>query len=340
MTLADRFREHFTGEQHLYWHLARGLGDDIDAGGPTAQVVAGWEDAPASAVVQLRLLAGLFREVLTGRADELRPFYPCLAGSADPAGAWAVARPVVERAAPRLRSALEVAPQTNEVGRSVALLVGISHAVRAAGLHRVRLLEPGASAGLNLLADRFRFVGDGWSAGPQDSGLVVADVGAEGFVPEAFEVVSRRGCDLAPVDAATDEGALRLRSFVWPFHLERHRRLDAALAIARDHPVQVDAGGAADWLAAQLGSPAGEGALTVVWQSITAQYWPAEEIARVTAVIDDARSRMPLTRVAMEAPGAGAGKVTDHSADYPVVEVDSVAVARCDFHGPPVTLLA
>jgi hypothetical protein len=31
--------------------------------------------------------------------------------------------------------------------------------------------------------------------------------------------------------------------------------------------------------------------------------------------------------------------VTDHSADYPVVEVDGVPVARCDFHGPPVTLL-
>jgi len=48
---------------------------------------------------------------------------------------------------------------------------------------------------------------------------------------------------------------------------------------------------------------------------------------------------MPLARVAMEARGAGAGRVTDHSADYPVVEVDEVAVARCDFHGPPFTLL-
>jgi hypothetical protein len=60
-TLADRFREHFTGERHLYWYLARALGDDIDAGGVTADIVAGWESAPAGAVVQLRLLAGLFR---------------------------------------------------------------------------------------------------------------------------------------------------------------------------------------------------------------------------------------------------------------------------------------
>ena len=338
MTLADRFREHFDGDHHLYWHLCRALGDDIDAGGPTAQVVAGWEEAPKDAVVQLRLLAGLFREVLTGRAEELRPFYPCLGGNADPALAWPVVRPVVERAAPRLRAALDVAPQTNEVGRSAALLVGLSYAVRAAGLREVRLLEPGASAGLNLLVDRFHFSGTRWSAGPVDSPLQLGQVGADGFVPESFRIVERGGCDLAPVDASTDEGALRLRSFVWPFHLHRHQRLEAALAVVRRHPVRVDPAGAADWLAAQLEAPR-EDVLTVVWHSITAQYWPVEEIARVTEVVDGARSRMPLARVTMEAGGVGVEPATDHSSAYPVVQVDGAVVARCDFHGPPVVLL-
>ncbi len=339
MTLADRFREHFTGERHLYWYLARALGDDIDAGGPTAAIVAGWESAPAGAVVQLRLLAGLFREVLTGRAEELRPFYPYLGGTQDPSGVWEAARPVVERAAPRLRAALDIAPQTNEVGRSAALLVGLAYAVRSCGLHRVRLLEPGASAGLNLLLDRFRFTGTGWSAGPSDAPLVIAGVDAAGFHPAAFEVVERRGCDLSPVDAATDEGALRLRSFVWPFHLERHRRLDAALAIARADPVTVDAQGASAWLADRLGGSPEPGVLTVVWQSVTAQYLPMEEATRVSEVIQAARSRMPLARVSLEAPVAGASRVTDHSGDHPVIEVDGLPVARCDFHGPPVTLL-
>jgi hypothetical protein len=85
----------------------------------------GWEDAPAGAVIQLRLLARLFRIVLTGRAPELVPYYPCLGGTAPPAEAWPVVRPVLAGHVDELREALEVAPQTNEVGRSTALLVGL-----------------------------------------------------------------------------------------------------------------------------------------------------------------------------------------------------------------------
>jgi hypothetical protein len=47
-----------------------------------------------------------------------------------------------------LHAALAVAPQTNEVGRSVALLAGLFDLVGASGVRRIRLLEPGASAGL------------------------------------------------------------------------------------------------------------------------------------------------------------------------------------------------
>lgn len=145
---------------------------------------------------------------------------------------------------PELRRALDVAPQTNETGRSTALLVGLFDVVRRCGLTKVRLLEPGASAGLNLLVDQFRFESPTWVFGPDESALRLVDAVVGPVTAMPFEIIERRGCDLAPVDGTTPEGQLTLRSFVWPFHVERHERLTQALDIARRHPVTVDRAGA------------------------------------------------------------------------------------------------
>lgn len=337
--LSEQYRQHFNGEHHLYWHLTRAMADDLDSGGVTAEICRGWEAAAPSDVVQLRLLAGVFREILRGDAKELVPFYPCLGGQADPAGAWPLVRAVMERSTERLQAALEVAPQTNEVGRSAALLVGLTEAVRRSGMPSVRLLEPGASAGLNLLLDRFRFVGEGWAWGDDESPVIIDGVAAQGFSPVDFELVSRRGCDLHPIDASSEEGALRLRSFVWPFQVGRHERLSGALEIATRHPVAVDRAGGASWVAEQLAQPVEDGVLTVVWQSVTRQYWPASEVEELARVITAARSRVPLAWVTMESPEAGGfDRVTDHSSGLPVIEVDGDVIGGCDYHGPPVTL--
>ena len=167
-TLADRFRNHFGHTDHLYGALLAEMADDWEVGGVTREIFDGWEDAPARQFPQLRMLAGLFRIVLRGDAPQLEGFYPALGGDDDHHEAWAVVRPVLGAHAVELHESLGEAPQTNEPARTVALLVGLAEAVRRTGLRRVRLLEPGASAGLGLLVDHYRFEGDGWSAGPQD----------------------------------------------------------------------------------------------------------------------------------------------------------------------------
>ncbi len=91
-TLADRFRAHARDAQHLYGWAMRGMADDWDAGGPMRTVCRGDEDAARGSAIQLRLLAGVFRLVLTGQAEELRPYYP---------------------------RALELPPQTNETVRTI-----------------------------------------------------------------------------------------------------------------------------------------------------------------------------------------------------------------------------
>jgi hypothetical protein len=307
-TLAEQFRAHAGRMQGLYRVVLYELADDWDAGGVVRQICQDWADAPVSAVVQLRLLAGVHRLVLSGRTPELVPFYPNLGGTADPSNAWPVFRRVLTDHAEQLARDLDIAPQTNEPGRSAPLLVGIFDAVRRSRLGRVRLLEPGASAGLNLLVDRFRIGGDQWWSGPPDSPLQLAGSVVGMTQPVDYTIVARRGCDLAPVDPGTEDGRLRLASFVWPHHVERFQRLEAALRIAAAHPVPVDEAAVADWLAGRLAEPAADGVLTVVWHSITRQYWPPEELAATSQVLDTARNRMPIAHITMEFPAPGSDR--------------------------------
>ena len=302
-TLAQRFRVHAGEQTHLYGYVLRGMADDLESGGPTRRVVRGYEEAPPGAVIQLRLLAGIFRLVLTGRAPELVPYYACLGGVEPPAGAWPVMRRVIAAHPDELREALAIAPQTNEVGRSVALLVGMFDLATAAGCDRVRLLELGASAGLNQLVDRFRVVGDDWSWGPEESPVRLLDAVHGSIAPVELDIVEARGCDLDPVDATSDQGRLRLTSFVWPFDVHRHERLAGALRLAAAHPPAVDRASAADWLIVQLADlPPDPSTLTVVWHSVTQLYWPAAEVAAVRATLTAYGRDRRLAEVGMEYP--------------------------------------
>lgn len=337
-TLAERMRRHAGDSTHLYGHLMRAMADDWDAGGVVAQICSGHEDAPPGSVLQLRLLGGLFRIVLTGRAPELVPYYPCLGGGAPPSQTWPHVRPVLAAHVQELRRALLVAPQTNEPGRATALLVGLFDVVRATGLTQVRLLEPGASAGLNLLVDRFRFENADWSYGPRDSPLVLRD-GVVGAVrPTDFTVVDRRGCDLAPVDPTSDTGQLLLRSFVWPFHVDRYQRLANAFEVVANRPTVVDTGSAGEWLEQQFGAQPRDDVLTVVWHSIAQLYWQADEVRWVRTAIAHAAASGPVARVTMEYPDGGElAEVAVSTSDHGVMTTPRT-IATANAHGQPVTM--
>ena len=137
-------------------------------------------------------------------------------------------------------------PQTNEVGRAAALIGGLLHLVADNDDRPLRLVEIGASAGLNLRADRFRVeLADGRSVGPAGSPVVLRDPWQGPLPPlrPRLVVVERLGCDVAPLDPATTEGRLRLTSYVWPDQLERLDRLRGALQLAARGPGHGRAGG-------------------------------------------------------------------------------------------------
>jgi len=334
VTLAERMRRHAGDSTHLYGHLMRAMADDWEAGGPVRRICRGWEDAPVGSVVQLRLLAGLFRIVLTDRAPQLIGFYPCLGGSDDPAEAWPLVRPVLADHEEEIRRAMPQPPQTNEVGRSRALLVGMAEACRRSGLRDVRLWELGASAGLNLLLDRYRYLGPGWAWGDADSPVEL--VGGLDEVPDPgrITVVERSGCDLAPVDVSTAEGRLWLRSFGWPFHVERHRLLSRAFEVADRHRPHVDQAGAVEWLESRTAAPNPTNALTVVWHSFSRQYWTEADRARVDTALSAGFAGGAFAHVSVEyLPGDA----------RPILRLDlgegAEDIAEVGDHGDPVTLL-
>ncbi|MGH3998952.1 MAG: DUF2332 domain-containing protein [Pseudonocardiaceae bacterium] len=337
-TLPGLFRDHFRHEEHLYGWLLNRLADDLDASGPMAEICRDHLDASRAEAVQLRLLAALHRIVLRGGAPELERFYPNLGGDDGYVDAWPLFEEAIAAHVDELRAGLEVAPQTNEVGRSVCLLVGIFEAVHRTGLRRIRLLEPGASAGLNLLVDRYRFRGEDWAYGPADSPLTI-DTESAGVRPVPFEVVTRRGCDLAPIDVSTAAGREYLASFVWPHQVNRHARLAGALQVAAGDPPGVDVGSADTWLKEQLAEPTKGDVLTVVWQSITEQYWPVDVAAGVRAAIAEARSRLPVAHVSMEGvPPVQTASGWDIRSDGPALRLDGAMLARSSHHGPPLIL--
>ncbi|BFV59098.1 DUF2332 domain-containing protein [Kitasatospora sp. CMC57] len=272
----------------LYEFLLRRAALDVASGGPCAAAVVGHEDAPGPDAIALRLLGGVHALVLTGRAPDLAAYYPSAGGRFTlpvPGGAWTAFRTTVADHLDWVRSWLTRPPQTNETGRANLLIAGLLHLL-ADTPRPVRLFELGASAGLNLLADRFRCEWSGGAHGPAGSPVRLTDAwrGDPVFpldrpLPE-LEFTERRGCDLTPIDPLSPEGALALRAYVWADRPERAARLDGALALAAEHPVKVERIGAADFLGPVS---VAEEALTVVWHSVMRQYVPAEEWARVEA---------------------------------------------------------
>jgi hypothetical protein len=286
--LTEAFRSQAEACAHLgsamYAELLGRLADDIADGGPTAVVLRGHENDPGPSGLALRLVGSVHRLVLAGSAPELAAFYPSVGGQWAGDGVEAV-RSFLRSRGEEVRPLLDRAPQTNEVGRSTGLLGGLLRLVGEIPLP-VRLFEIGASAGLNLQADHFRYLGESGSWGDPASPVVLADAwqGVPVPVDADLSVVERGGCDVHPVDVTDDDGRLTLMSYVWPDQTVRFERLAGAIELARQRPVVLERADAASYVE-RLEPRAG--AITVLWHSVMWQYVPREQQGRVSARLEE-----------------------------------------------------
>jgi hypothetical protein len=318
----------------LYAELLDRMAADVEDGGPAWRVVEPFADWPNESVYPLRVMGAIQRHALGGDAPELAPL---LTAGGDPAAAWPPLVDLLERSGDRVRElALAHAVQTNEVGRSAALAPAMLWISKGRPL---RILELGASAGLNLRWDAYRYE-DLWGDPASPVKLERRyEGGRPPFEPRAVEIVERGGCDATPIDPASDEGRLTLLSFVWPDQTERVELLRQALELAPRIPATVEQAGAGEWIERALAEPPRPGVVTVVFHSIFWLYLDEAERERVRHAIEAAGSRAsreaPLAWLRLEA-----------EAELARMDVtlwpggESHLLARCGYHGSPVRWLA
>jgi hypothetical protein len=265
--------------------LLRALLEDFEAGGAWRTLMGDWPVDPVMDVAPLRAAGALHRLALKG-VEPFKAVFDAL--DRDPGVLGRLARAAGER--PEVKGWLANPPQTNEVGRAAVFLPGFFAVARAQGLP-LRLLEIGASGGLNLLFDRYGYrLGEtAWGDAASPVQLTPEWTGPSPR-PVALQVRSRQGCDQLPVDLADPEARVRLLSYVWADQADRVARVRGALRIAEATPPAVDRANAADWLEAQLADlPAGT--TTVLYHSFAWLYFDPRTKARIAAAMAEAGGR-------------------------------------------------
>ncbi|MDQ3941381.1 MAG: DUF2332 domain-containing protein [Actinomycetota bacterium] len=185
----------------LYERLLSAAAEDVVAGGPVWAVLAEHHSDPGGSALALRFMGAVHRLVLQGRGRELAAFFPSAGGDPHERGdPWPAFRSLVEDARDELRSLVPRGVQTNEVGRAGALVGGFLLVARETGLP-LRVLEAGASAGLNLRWDHYRYEARGATWGDPSSPVRLCDYNSE--VPSRSR---------APRRWSSGEDAIALRS--------------------------------------------------------------------------------------------------------------------------------
>ncbi|TMM48928.1 DUF2332 domain-containing protein [Qipengyuania marisflavi] len=275
---------------------------DTQRGGKVMDRVRQWTGPALSDAVPLRLAGGVHALHLSGKAPALGAIYR---GDA-PANAVDLVADAIELHEAFLLQWLDGPPQTNEAGRSANFAVSLLWLAGQGLPADFALYEVGASAGLNLLMQHYRYDLDGITLGSAKSGVHLTP-GWRGPQPPDRKITIRsaEGCDIAPIDISDPAQATRLKAYIWPEFTERFARMDAAIAVAKRYPPAIAKLTASAFLADVLKRPATRGVTRVVMHSVVWQYLPPKERDRMTDLIERAGAQAtddaPLAWVSLEA---------------------------------------
>ena len=313
--------------------LLRHLPDCILPSSALGQRIANWpgDAAPEADNLPLRLAGGLHALLLSAKAPELAPIYR--SGAMADAELPKLLRAVLQRHDAELAAFIANAPQTNEVRRAAGL-IATAHWLKAHTGCDLIASELGASAGLNLIFDRFHLaLGDGY--GPPNSPVQLNPTW-QGSLPPAAPYLLRdaQGCDLAPLDLRQRQDLLRLHAYIWADQPERRARTDAAISL---NPPLPKKSSAIEFLRQRLASP--WSGCHLIYSTVAWQYFSKDEKSQITELITKrgAKSQAPLAWLRIEAHGKspGAGMRLDL---WP--EQKRIDLGRMDFHGRWITWTA
>ena len=227
--------EEFHNSSPLYEHLSLAIAKDPQMLSLAAHCRKG-ERAPNLCFAAVHLL------LLKGTRHPLSLYYKSLSGSSlgtdDP---YPTFRSFCLEYDEEIRSLISARMvQTNEVSRCACLVPAFVLVSRGSKGRPLYLVEIGASAGLNLLWDRYAYdYGEMRRCGDMNSPVQIKCAVKGNSIPplpERFPDVSARvGIDVNPLDVSDREHALWLRALVWPEHSERAELLRRALQVARQN---------------------------------------------------------------------------------------------------------
>ena len=285
----------------LYGVLCSGLADDPARADLILLARSGFRNP-------LILLAAVHHLLLTGTRHELGEYYATVTGRGTrqlDGGLYPSFAAFVDEHRERIEQLVaRRSTQTNEARRTVVTLPALGLVQREAGTP-LALLEAGASAGLNLLADRYAFRLGDMAAGDPVSAVRI-DCEIQGRLrpplPQRLDVAWRIGLDINPLDVRDPETRAWLRALVWPEHRDRLELLDAALDVARRDPPLVVRGDLVDDLAPLVAQAPRHAALVLLTTWVLAYLEPERRRAFLATAAGLARSAgRPIWLVAGEA---------------------------------------
>jgi hypothetical protein len=321
----------------LYQHLCRGVAGD-------EALLALAAHAPATQPPPNLLFAAVHYLLLGGEQDALREWYPAFAGGTcrQPESAFPAFRAFClrhrEAIAGLVASRLT---QTNVIQRCSALLPAFAHVFARAGGRPLALIEIGASAGLNLQWDRYRYayrreggrtVALAWGD-PGSGVLVECELRGEAplpALPDPLPVAWRRGVDIHPIDLGDADAVRWLRALVWPEHVGRQERLTAAIEVARRNPpplLEADASTALPDLIASVPPDAAP----CLYGTHTLYQFPRDALRATLRAMQAASTARPVWFASCEGTGDRCSEL--RLTEYRDGGRETMLLARCNPHG-------
>ena len=292
--LFAEFARTATQRAPLYHRLATGIAADP----ALAELLL---SAPPMQRQPVLLFACVHDLLLAGRPDHgLAHFYPDLVAETDRGDPMPAFRAFAAAHADELGELLVTrSTQTNEIGRCALLLPAFGIVADEVG--PLAHLDVGASAGLNLLLDRYHYTYDpGGELGAPSSVALTCGTRGDVPLPTAMPaIVERVGLDRSPVAVADDDAARWLTACVWPDQTDRIERLQAAIAIARSTGVEVRPGDAVTDTAALVVGAAAHPVVTTTW---VLNYLSSAERRAFVEALDACGRRRDLSWVFAESP--------------------------------------
>jgi hypothetical protein len=313
--------------------VLRLLSQSLNRQTPLGRRLLDWPNDPSGKgdALGLRLAGGLHSLVLDGTAPALASAYASPERHSDPAFLDLLTE-TFQQHQTRLDSWLDSPPQTNEVRRS-AILIAAGHWLTARYGLPLTLSELGASAGLNLIWDRYALEAGNTRLGPDPAVITLRPDWRGASPPQALPVVAARsGVDRNPLNPKSDQ--LRLMAYLWADQTERLHRTRLACEEAARLACPIDRADAVDWLAQRLANPPAE-SLHLVFHTVVLQYLPLPAQRQVASLLETAgakaTSKTPLAHFSMEADDTAEPGAALHLRLWPG-DV-KIPLGRCDFHG-------